>query len=99
MGITPVDDTRSIRPTAVEALGMSARRNVQMAGMIGQTVWGLLTRQLSPKQLMGPIAIAQVSGEYAQICANALKGLYAMISQIASLLSLLRVPVQEGGST
>jgi regulator of sigma E protease len=97
LGITPVDDTRSIRPTAVEALGMSARRNVQMAGMIGQTVWGLLTRQLSPKQLMGPIAIAQVSGEYAQIGWIALIGLMATISLNLGLLNLMPIPLLDGG--
>jgi len=48
LGISPVDDTKSIKPTAIQALGMSAERNVQMAGMIGQTLWGLVTRQLSP---------------------------------------------------
>src|SRR5256885_8171094 len=67
LGVRPTDDTRTIKPSALGALKLSAQKNTQMAGMIGQTVWGLLTRQLSPKQLMGPIAIAQVSGESAQL--------------------------------
>jgi regulator of sigma E protease len=97
LGVLPVDDTRSIKPTAVEALGLSARRNVQMAGMIGQTLWGLVTRQLSPKQLMGPIAIAQVSGEAAQVSWFALIPLMATISLNLGLLNLMPIPLLDGG--
>ena len=97
LGVLPVDDTRSIKPTAIEALGLSARRNVQMAGMIGQTIWGLVTRQLSPKQLMGPIAIAQVSGETAQLGWIALISLMATISLNLGLLNLMPIPLLDGG--
>jgi regulator of sigma E protease len=97
LGVLPVDDTRSIKPTAIEALGLSARRNVQMAGMIGQTIWGLITRQLSPKQLMGPIAIAQVSGETAQLGWIALASLMATISLNLGLLNLMPIPLLDGG--
>jgi regulator of sigma E protease len=97
LGVLPVDDTRSIKPTFVEALGLSARRNVQMAGMIGQTIWGLVTRQLSPKQLMGPIAIAQVSGETAQLGWIALISLMATISLNLGLLNLMPIPLLDGG--
>jgi regulator of sigma E protease len=97
LGISPVDDTKSIKPTAIQALGMSAERNVQMAGMIGQTLWGLVTRQLSPKQLMGPIAIAQVSGETAAISFLALIGLTATISLNLGLLNLMPIPLLDGG--
>jgi regulator of sigma E protease len=97
LGISPVDDTKSIKPTAIQALGMSAGRNIQMAGMIGQTIWGLVTRQLSPKQLMGPIAIAQVSGETAQISFLALIGLTATISLNLGLLNLMPIPLLDGG--
>ena len=97
LGVLPVDDTRSIKPTAIEALGLSARRNAQMAGMIGQTLWGLVTRQLSPKQLMGPIAIAQVSGEAAQVSWFALIPLMATISLNLGLLNLMPIPLLDGG--
>jgi regulator of sigma E protease len=81
----------------MQALAMSGQRNVQMAGMIGQTIWGLVTRQLSPKQLMGPIAIAQVSGETAQVSFIALIGLTATISLNLGLLNLMPVPLLDGG--
>ena len=76
---------------------MSVGRNVESAGLIFQTVWGLLTRQTSPKQLMGPVAIAQLSGESAQLGWVPLFSLMAMISLNLGLLNLLPIPILDGG--
>jgi regulator of sigma E protease len=97
LGVIPVDESKSINPTAVQALGMSLRRNVQSAGLIVQTVWGLITRETSPKQLMGPVAIAQLSGETAQLGLIALLSLMAMISLNLGLINLLPIPILDGG--
>jgi regulator of sigma E protease len=56
-----------------------------------------MTRQTSPKQLLGPVAIAQLSGEYAQVGWLALLGLMANISLNLGLLNLLPIPVLDGG--
>ena len=97
LGVSPVDDTKTIKPSFLGAFKLSAQKNVAMAGMIGQTVWGLLTRQLSPKQLMGPIAIAQVSGETAQLGWLALAGLMVSLSLNLGLLNLMPIPMLDGG--
>ena len=97
LGVTPVDETKSINPTAVQAIGMSLRKNVQTAGLIFQTVWGLITRETSPKQLMGPLAIAQLSGESAQLGLVALLSLMSMISLNLGLLNLMPIPILDGG--
>ena len=97
LGVTPVDDTKMIKPTVLGAFKLSAQKNATMAGMIGQTVWGLLTRQLSPKQLMGPIAIAQVSGESAQLGWIALAGLMVSLSLNLGMLNLMPIPMLDGG--
>ena len=97
LGVTPSDDTKTIKPSVAGAFKLSAQKNVAMAGMIGQTVWGLLTRQLSPKQLMGPIAIAQVSGESAQLGWLALAGLMVSLSLNLGLLNLMPIPMLDGG--
>jgi regulator of sigma E protease len=97
LGVMPADETRSINPTVVQALGMSLQRNLQNAGLIFQTVWGLITRETSPKQLMGPVAIAQLSGESAQIGFIALLSLMAMISLNLGLINLLPIPILDGG--
>jgi len=97
LGVTPSDDTKTIKPSVLGAFKLSAEKNVAMAGMIGQTVWGLITRQLSPKQLMGPIAIAQVSGESAQLGWLALAGLMVSLSLNLGLLNLMPIPMLDGG--
>ena len=97
LGITIADDTKTIKPTVLGAFKLSAQKNAMMAGMIGQTVWGLLTRQLSPKQLMGPIAIAQVSGESAQLGWIALAGLMVSLSLNLGMLNLMPIPMLDGG--
>ena len=97
LGVLPVDDTVSIKPGPFEAIGMSVHQNVEAAGLIGQTLWGLVTRETSPKQLMGPIAIAQLSGEAAGLSWIALFNLMAMISLNLGLLNLMPIPVLDGG--
>ncbi len=97
LGIAIADETVSVQPGALGAMRMSVQKNVQYAGLIFQTVWGLLTRETSPKQLMGPLAIAQLSGESAQLGWIALLSLMASISLNLGLLNLLPIPVLDGG--
>jgi regulator of sigma E protease len=97
LGIQIAEATKSIQPGPFEAVRMSVQQNIQGAGLIFQTIWGLMTRQTSPKQLLGPVAIAQLSGEYAQVGWIALLGLMANISLNLGLLNLLPIPVLDGG--
>jgi regulator of sigma E protease len=97
LGIAIADETTSIKPGLVGASRMAVEKNVQYAGLIFQTVWGLITRETSPKQLMGPVAIAQLSGESAQLGWIALFSLMAQISLNLGLLNLLPIPVLDGG--
>jgi regulator of sigma E protease len=97
LGISIGDQTKSIKPGPLEAVGMSFKKNVEYAGLIGQTVWGLVTRETSPKQLMGPVAIAQMSGESAALGWISLFSFMAMISLNLGLVNLLPIPVLDGG--
>jgi regulator of sigma E protease len=97
LGIQIGEETKSIQPGAFEAVTMSVERNVEMAGLIMKTIWDLLRRETSPKQLMGPVAIAQLSGQSAEIGWVALFGLMASISLNLGLLNLLPIPVLDGG--
>jgi regulator of sigma E protease len=97
LGIGIADETVSIKPGAFEAVRMSFQRNVQFSGLIFETLWGLLTGKTSPTQLMGPVAIAQLSGETAQLGWIALLSLMASISLNLGLLNLLPIPVLDGG--
>jgi regulator of sigma E protease len=97
LGVLPVDESKSLKPGAFEALGLSVHTNVESAGLIFQTVWGLFTRETSPKQLMGPVAIAQLSGESAQLGIIPLLSLMAAISLNLGLLNLMPIPILDGG--
>jgi regulator of sigma E protease len=97
LGIGLSEASKSIKPGLVAAMRMSAEKNVQYAGLIFETVGGLLTAQVSPKQLMGPLTIAQLSGESAQLGWIALFSLMASISLNLGLLNLMPIPVLDGG--
>jgi regulator of sigma E protease len=97
IGIGVVDEMRIIKPGFVGAIKMSVQKNIQFAGLIYQTVGGLLTRETSPKQLMGPVAIAQMSGKYAERGLLPYLLLMASISLNLGLLNLLPIPVLDGG--
>jgi regulator of sigma E protease len=97
IGVGLGEETKTIQPGVFEAMSMSVDRNIEMTRLIFETLWGLLTRQTSPKQLMGPVAIAQLSGEQAQLGWIALLALMANISLNLGLLNLLPIPVLDGG--
>jgi len=90
-------ELRRIDPGPLQAVQMSVQRNYEWSGMIFQTLWGLVTRETSPKQLMGPVAIAQLSGGAARVGWVALFSLMAMISLNLGILNLLPIPVLDGG--
>jgi regulator of sigma E protease len=97
LGVLPVDQSKLLTPGPIEALTLSVEKNVESAALIFQTVWGLITRETSPKQLMGPVAIAQLSGESAALGWIPLLSLMAAISLNLGLLNLLPIPILDGG--
>ncbi|MEO7271500.1 MAG: RIP metalloprotease RseP [Vicinamibacterales bacterium] len=86
-----------IQPGPVEALKLSAVQNWEWTRMIVKTLGGLFTRSTSVKQLMGPVAIGQLSGDAVERGWTELFGLMAMISLNLGLLNLMPVPVLDGG--
>ena len=97
VGLYPREAIRSFKPSFIEAVGMSVQRNIEMAGLILSTLKDLVTGEASPKQLMGPVGIAQLSGESAQAGWIALLSLMASISLNLGLLNLMPIPVLDGG--
>jgi regulator of sigma E protease len=90
-------EVRIIEPNLVEAFKLSAQRNYDWAKLIVRTLAGLFTRDTPVKQLMGPVAIAGLSGEAAQAGWIQLFSLMAMISLNLGLLNLMPIPVLDGG--
>jgi regulator of sigma E protease len=88
---------RTMKPGIIEAVKLSAERNWEWSKLIVRTLAGLFTRDTPVKQLMGPVAIAGLSGEAAQAGWIQLFSLMAMISLNLGLLNLMPVPVLDGG--
>ncbi len=97
IGINIAEDVTRIKPGPIDALAMSLKRNYESAGLIFMTIGQLITRETSTRQLMGPLAIAQLSGESAEQGWVALFALMASISLNLGLLNLLPIPVLDGG--
>ena len=96
VGLSPFE-VRIVEPGAFEAFTMSLEQNYEWSGLIFQTIWGLLTRDTSPTQLVGPVGIAQLSGDAAQVGWVTLFGLMSMISLNLGILNLLPIPILDGG--
>jgi regulator of sigma E protease len=86
-----------IDPTVGQAFVMSLEKNWEGTLLIGRTLKGLFTRDTPVKQLMGPVAIAELSGSAAALGWISLLELMAMISLNLALLNLMPVPVLDGG--
>jgi regulator of sigma E protease len=92
-----IAEMRTINPSFLEAIQMSAQQNWDWTKLIVKTLVGLFTRDTSVKQLMGPVAIADLSGTAAEQGWIQLFQLLAMISLNLGLLNLMPIPVLDGG--
>jgi regulator of sigma E protease len=90
-------ETRIVDPGPLEAIELSLQQNWEWSKLIVKTLVGLFTRETSVKQLMGPVAIADLSGTAAQQGWLELFTLMGMISLNLGLLNLMPIPVLDGG--
>ena len=90
-------ELKTVNPTLAESFKLSAERNWEWTQLIVKTLIGLFTRDTSVKQLMGPVAIADLSGTAVEQGWIPLFSLMAMISLNLGLLNLMPIPVLDGG--
>ena len=90
-------ELRTVNPGVVEAIRLSVERNWEWSKLIVKTLIGLFTRDTSVKQLMDPVAIADLSGTAAEQGWLQLFSLMSMISLNLGLLNLMPIPVLDGG--
>jgi len=79
------------------ALLASVKQNVADARLMLHTVWGIFMGAASPAELIGPIGMAQLSGQSAKRGWIPLISLMSMLSLNLGLLNLLPIPVLDGG--
>ena len=80
-----------------EAFAMSLEQNYELSGLMFQTLWGLLTRDVPVAQLAGPVGILQLSGQYVEVSWVAFFGFMSMLSLNLGILNLLPIPILDGG--
>ncbi|AHJ62769.1 Membrane endopeptidase, M50 family [Granulibacter bethesdensis] len=66
-------------------------------GNILSGVWQMITGQRSAKELGGPLAIARISGQVAQLGIPSLISLMALLSINLGLINLFPIPILDGG--
>ncbi len=80
-----------------EAFVESVRQNAQSAKVIFKVLEGIVERRMSPKSIVGPVGIVQMSGEAAREGAATYFGLMAMVSLNLAIVNLLPIPILDGG--
>jgi regulator of sigma E protease len=65
--------------------------------MVFKFVWGLLTRQIGPSELGGPVIIGKLAGETARAGFDVLLQFLALLSVNLAVLNVLPIPILDGG--
>lgn len=97
IGATPADFSGRQAMGVRESVAAGARQTWTTATQIVDVVHGLLTREVSVRQLGGPIAITRASVAAAQSGLESLLVLVAILSVNVAVLNLLPIPILDGG--
>ncbi len=97
IGATPADFSGRQPMGFATAVGEGARQTWFTATKIFDVVHGLITREVSVRQLGGPIAITRASVAAAQSGLESLFLLIAVLSVNVAVLNLLPIPILDGG--
>jgi len=81
----------------IEGVQYGFTRTWEMTAMTLDVLGKMLTSAISPENLGGPIAIAQIAGKTAELGLVAFISFLALISVNLGVLNLLPIPVLDGG--
>jgi len=81
----------------VDAVAEGARQTWDDAALVFFILKNMVTGRISPREVGGPIAIGQISGQFARAGAVALLTFMAFLSVNLAILNLLPIPVLDGG--
>jgi regulator of sigma E protease len=85
------------RVGAFEGVGMAARHTATASWMVAEGLVMIATGRVSPRELGGPIAIAQAAGQQAKNGLRYFVSMLAFLSINLGVLNLLPVPALDGG--
>ena len=86
-----------VRYNPATALLRAIEQTIDMSTMVLASVGKLVTGELSPKNLSGPITIAKVAGDSAQSGWDNFLRFVAFLSIMLGIMNLLPIPVLDGG--
>ncbi len=95
IGIGPKMVTKKFGP--LRAVGEAVRSTWDMTRQTMDVVGRLITAQISPRTMMGPLGIAQASGDAARSGPASLLSLVALISLQVGILNLFPLAPLDGG--
>ncbi|OQA56458.1 MAG: Metalloprotease MmpA [Candidatus Omnitrophica bacterium ADurb.Bin277] len=98
IGITPDPEVSAFERYGFwESAGKGAEAVAFHTELTYKALYYICTRQLSPKNLMGPLGIVQVSGQAAKAGISSLLLLTAILSVSLAVINLLPFPALDGG--
>ena len=84
-----------LSPWEAVPAGIAQTWDVSVQTLAG--VWGMIARNHGTEDLGGPLHIAQLSGQVAQLGAASLVSFIALLSVNLGLINLFPIPVLDGG--
>ena len=96
LGVAPAAPVME-RPSAIRLLPEAAGFTLSMTRMMIDGIVQIVTGYISPKELGGPLKIAQMAGQQASLGAFEFVALVAMLSINLGFINLLPVPMLDGG--
>lgn len=93
----PPEQIVEINRNPLEALVYGAEKTWLMSSLTVRMLWKMVTLQVSPKNVNGPITIADVAGQAIQIGWQTYIYVLAVISISLGVMNLLPIPMLDGG--
>ena len=81
----------------IPAFGRAGKETVRVAGLIFYYLGKLFTRELSTRELAGPVGIAQMTGQFVQTGWSGFLYFLALLSVNLSIVNLFPFPMLDGG--
>ncbi len=95
--VQPTENRVRLRLGPVQAAERSVEKLVTLSKMLFQSTTGLMTAQVSPSELVGPIYLFHISAQTASVSQVSLVYLLATISACLFFFNLLPLPILDGG--
>lgn len=93
----PNEYKQTIQYSPVEALGVAVEKTTQLSGMIFSSITKMVRGLIGLDNLSGPITIAKVAGQSAEMGWQTFISFMALMSVSLGILNLLPIPMLDGG--